>query len=156
MLSLFSNGPSALRINELKKLSLFVDLTHREMKIVDGYVHERSYLKDEVVFDEGEEGQAIYFILKGNVLICTQQPEAKTIATLEQGSFFGELALLDSAPRSAQARAADDCTLAVFFRGDFLGLMNSHALIASKISLQLARHLGLRLRSTMGGNQEVL
>ena len=110
MSSLFANGPSVLRIGELKKLSLFVDLTHREMKIVDGYVHERSYLKDEVVFDEGEEGQAIYFILKGNVLICTQQPEAKTIATLEQGSFFGELALLDSAPRSAQARAADDCS----------------------------------------------
>lgn len=83
MLSLFSNGPSALRINELKKLSLFVDLTYREMKIVDGYVHERSYLKDEVVFDEGEEGQAIYFILKGNVLICTQQPEARSIATLD-------------------------------------------------------------------------
>lgn len=83
MSSLFANGPSVLRIGELKKLSLFVDLTHREMKIVDGYVHERSYLKDEVVFDEGEEGQAIYFILKGNVLICTQQPEAKTIATLD-------------------------------------------------------------------------
>lgn len=73
---------------QLKKAFAVPDLTHREMKIVDGYVHERSYLKDEVVFDEGEEGQAIYFILKGNVLICTQQPEAKTITTLEQGSFW--------------------------------------------------------------------
>ena len=156
MHSLFANGPAAKRLEELRKLSLFVDLTPREMKIVDGYVHERSYLKDEVVFDEGEEGQAIYFILKGKVRICTQQPSAKTIATLEQGGFFGELALLDNAPRSAQARAAEDCTLAVFFRGDFLGLMDSHAHIASKIALQLARHLGVRLRGTMANNQDVL
>jgi CRP-like cAMP-binding protein len=57
--------------------------------------------------------------------------------------------LLDSAPRAAQARAADNCTLAVFFRGDFLSLMVSHALIASKIALQLARHLGVRLRTVV-------
>ena len=156
MLSLFANGSAAERLEELRKLSLFVDLTPREMKIVDGYVHERSYLKDEVVFDEGEEGQAIYFVLRGKVLICTQQPPAKAIATLEPGSFFGELALLDNAPRSAQARAAEDCTLAVFFRGDFLGLMDSHAHIASKIALQLARHLGMRLRGTMTSSQDVL
>ena len=155
MLSLFGNRSSAQRLNELKKLSLFVDLSFREMKIIDGFMHERSYLKDEVVFDEGEEGQAIYFILAGKVLICTQQQE-QPIATLEQGSFFGELALLDDAPRSAQARAAEDCTLAVFFRGDFLGLMNSHALIASKIALKLARHLGVRLRGAVHNAQDVL
>ena len=156
MLSLFGNRSSVQRLNELKKLSLFVDLTSREMKIVDGFMHKRSYLKDEVVFDEGEEGQAFYIILAGKVLICTQQQQAQPIATLEPGSFFGELALLDDAPRSAQARAAEDCTLAVFFRGDFLGLMNSHALIASKIALQLARNLCVRLRSTVHNAQEVL
>jgi len=47
----------------------------------------------------------------------------------------------------AQARALDDSTLAVMFRGEFVGLLQTHALIASKISLQLARHLGQRLRS---------
>lgn len=83
MLSLFGNRSSAQRLNELNKLSLFVDLTSREMKIVDGFMHERSYLKEEVVFDEGEEGQAIYFILAGKVLICTQQRQAQPIATLD-------------------------------------------------------------------------
>ena len=126
------------------------------MKIVNGFMHERSYLKDEVIFDEGEEGQAIYFIFAGKVLICTHQQQVEPIATLERGSFFGELALLDEAPRSAQARAAEDCTLAVFFRGDFLGLMNSHALIASKIALQLARHLGVRLRGALHNTKNVL
>jgi CRP-like cAMP-binding protein len=145
MPSLFANNLPQ-HLHELRKLSLFVDLNAREMKIVNGVMHERHYLKDEVVFDAGEEGQAIYFILEGKVLVCPQGEREKPIAVLEQGNFFGELALLDGDPRGAQVRAAENSILAVFFRGDFLGLMQSHALIASKIALQLARHLGLRLR----------
>lgn len=150
-MKLFAESQRAERLKALGKLSLFVDLTPREMKIVDGLMHERRYLKGEVIFDEGEDGQAIYFILEGLALICPQGNMATPIATLERGEFFGELALLDDAPRSAQARAAENCLLAVFFRGDFLGLMESHALIASKIALQLARQLGARLRGTLHG-----
>ena len=62
--------------------------------------------------------------------------------------FFGELGLLDDWPRSAQARAAAPCELAVLFRGDFERLMASHGRIASQIALQLARHLGVRLRGS--------
>lgn len=147
MLTVFHPANSRQRLRELKKISLFVELTDREMKIVDGFMHERSYLKGEVIFDEGEEGQALYMIIDGQVLICRQGLVDQPIAVLGNGNFFGELALLDDAPRSAQARAAEDCTLVVLFRGDFLGLMLSHALIASKIALQLARHLGARLRT---------
>ena len=146
MPSLFAKSQSAQRLDELKKLSMFVNLSNRELKIVSGLMHEREYLQGEVIFDEGEEGQAIYFILEGKVVVCPQGQSEKPIAVLEQGNFFGELALLDGDPRGAQVRAAENSTLAVFFRGDFLGLMQSHALIASKIALQLARHLGLRLR----------
>jgi len=149
MISLSANSQSAQRLAEFKKLALFVELSLREMKIVAGFMHERNYLKDEVIFDEGDEGQAIYFILKGQVLICPQGQREKPIAVLEHGNFFGELALLDEAPRAGQARAAENCTLGVFFRGDFFGLMNSHAVIASKIALQLARHLAVRLRGTV-------
>jgi CRP-like cAMP-binding protein len=149
MRNIFDNSNLPKRLSKLKKMSLFVELTPREIKIVDGFIHERKYLKEEVVFDEGEDGQAIYIILEGKVLICHQGQADKPIATLESGNFFGELALLDDAPRAAQARAAEDCTLAVFFRGDFLSLMVSHALIASKIALQLARHLGARLRTVV-------
>lgn len=149
MLNFFYRRKSSERLCVLEKLSLFVDLTRREMKIVDGFVHERRFLKDEVIFDDGEEGQAIYIVLVGSVLICRQGQSGQPLAVLERGGFFGELALLDDAPRMAQARAAEDCSLLVLFRGDFLNLMQSHALIASKIALQLARHLGQRLRAAM-------
>ena len=149
MLNISHAANLSKRLQELKKMSLFVELTQREMKIVDGFMHERSYLKDEVIFDEGEDGQAIYVVLEGKVRICHQGQADRPIALLEGGNFFGELALLDDAPRAAQARAAEDCTLVVLFRGDFSNLMLAHALIASKIALQLARHLGARLRAVV-------
>lgn len=149
MFNLFNHDRYPDRWRELRKLSLFVDLQAREMKIVDGFMHERRYLKGEVIFDQGEEGQAIYIIAQGKVLICHQGEQDRPIAVLESGNFFGELALLDNAPRSAQACAAGNCTVFVLFRAEFMGLMQSHAAIASKIALQLARHLGMRLRGAV-------
>jgi CRP-like cAMP-binding protein len=147
---LFSKDEDSPRIKQLRELSLFSTLSPRELKTVDGLLHERSFLKDEVIFDQGEEGQALYIIESGKVLICRQgQSAAGRIAELGSGRLFGELALLDNSPRAAQARAAENCTLAVLFRADFLGLLETHAVIASKISLQLARHIGQRLRETV-------
>jgi CRP-like cAMP-binding protein len=146
---LFRNKKDTPRTERLRALSLFVNLTPGELKIVDGLLHERQFLKDEVIFDKGDEGQAIYIIIDGSVLIWPQgKPVDGHIIELGPGTFFGDLALLDNSVRSAQARAAMNTTLAVFFRADFMGLLETHGLIASKISLQLARHLGKRLRET--------
>ena len=166
MVSLFRPRKTSPRLERLHQLSLFVHLTAAELQIVDGLLHERSYLDGEVIFDEGEEGQAIYIISAGEVLISRQehfdaaragnvpgashprrrQGDSGRVAQLGPGTFFGELALLDDSPRSAQARAASSCELIVFFRDDFAGLLDTHARIASKISRQLARHLGARMR----------
>jgi CRP-like cAMP-binding protein len=147
---LFSKEQDSPRLKQLRALSLFSTLSPRELKTVDGLLHERNYLQDEVIFDQGEEGQALYIIESGKVLICRQgRPEDGKVAELGPSRLFGELALLDNSPRVAQARAAENCTLAVLFRADFLGLLETHAVIASKIALQLARHIGQRLRETV-------
>lgn len=147
MVSLFSAKKASPRQERLRRLSLFINLTNSELQIVGELMHERDYLRGEVVFDEGEEGQAIYIVSSGEVMICRQgQGEAGRIACLGEGTFFGELALLDDSPRSAQAVAASNCALIVFFRDDFVGLLDTHARISSKISRELARHLGVRMR----------
>jgi len=144
---LFRRKTDTPRTERLRALSLFVNLTPGELKIVDNLLHERQFLKDEVIFDKGDEGQAIYIIIDGSVLIWPQgKPVGGQIIELGPGTFFGDLALLDDSVRSAQARAGANTTVAVFFRADFMSLLESHGLIASKISLQLARHMGRRLR----------
>lgn len=146
----FGKKNESPRLSQLRSLFLFETLSPRELKTVDNLLHERNYLKGEVIFDAGEEGQAVYFILSGKILICQQgEPKTGKIAELEAGRLFGELALLDNSSRSTQTRAAEDTKLAIFFRDDFLGLLETHAVISSKLSLQLAKHIGRRLRETV-------
>lgn len=147
-------GGEAKRVglgHPLRGNALLCDLSDRELKIVQGFVHARHYLGGEVVFDAGEEGQALYFVCSGEILICHPGQREHPLARLGAGAFFGEMALLDDSPRSAQAVAAGDSQLLALFRGDFERLMLSHAQIASKIALQLARHLGQRLRQMLAG-----
>ena len=73
MVNLFRLRKSTPRLERLHTLSLFVNLTPAELRIVDGLLHERDYLEGEVIFDEGEEGQAIYIVASGEVLICRQE-----------------------------------------------------------------------------------
>jgi CRP-like cAMP-binding protein len=146
------------RLHRLKNSALFATLTPLELKIVDGLLHERVYLADEIIFDEGEEGHAIYMVVSGHVDINrTRDGKVETITKVAPGDFFGDLALIDNSPRGAQARAAANCELAVFFRADFLALMNTDAVIGYKVSLALARHFAQYLRARSGGPQtEVL
>jgi CRP/FNR family transcriptional regulator, cyclic AMP receptor protein len=120
MLGLFDDRKETPRLHTLRQLSLFATLSRRELRVVDGLLDERRYLKGEIVFDEGEEGQTVYVIITGRVLICRQgEPETGRITEIGAGVVFGELALLEDAPRAAQARAMEDCVLASLARGDF-------------------------------------
>jgi CRP/FNR family cyclic AMP-dependent transcriptional regulator len=125
---------------------LFGDLTARELRIIHGFMHKRHFLAGEVIFDAGEQGQALYVIDSGKVAICLDGQVEKPLAELQTYDFFGELGLLDDCPRSAQARAVVPTELSVLFRQDFESLMAAHARVASKISLRLAQHLGTRMR----------
>jgi CRP/FNR family cyclic AMP-dependent transcriptional regulator len=119
-------------------------------------MHERRYLTDEIVFDQGEEGQALYLVTSGRVAISRVRSNGiDVVAELGPGSVFGDLALLDDSPRNAQAHAMENTELAVFFRADFLGLMETDAIIGYKISLNLARLIGQRLRDWMAGSAQV-
>nr|WP_314546989.1 cyclic nucleotide-binding domain-containing protein [uncultured Massilia sp.] len=153
----FLKSPSlSPRQRRLQNTPLFRTLKPLEIKFVDGVMHERRYLPDEIIFDEGEEGQALYLVMSGRVRITRSiHGNRHLINELEPGSFFGDLALLDDSPRSAQARALDGCELAVFFRDDFLALMETDAVIGYKISLALARHIGQRLRYQLDGRAQL-
>ena len=147
MLGFLQRKDEHVRIKQIRQLGLFSTLNARELRVIDDLLQERRYLKDEIVFDEDEEGQTLYIVLAGSVLICRQGvPDTGRIAEVPAGALFGELALLDGAPRSAQARAAEDCVLASLSRADFTNLIETNAGIASKIAYQLARELGQKVR----------
>ena len=71
-----------------------------------------------------------------------------TLAELEEGDFFGELALLDESPRSADAASQTASVLIGFFRPDLFTLLDREPQLGSKIILELARIIGIRLRNS--------
>jgi CRP-like cAMP-binding protein len=137
------------RLQLLKNVVLFKDLSMRDLAMVSSLMHERHYLAEEVIFDEGEEGQGLFLVLSGRVKIVLPASANTLLLELGPGAFFGEVALLDQSLRTAQARAIEDTQIVALFRAEFYSLLETHSAIASRISFQLARVLAARLRQAV-------
>lgn len=137
----------------LHRVPLFSTLSTRELKRLEPLFHFRNYQEGEVIFDQSDEGLGMYVVVSGRIRISSTNQEGKTsdLAVLESGQFFGELALLDGAPRTASATAMAPSKLVGFFRPEFLEILESHRQLGTKISFQLARLTGARLRQTLEG-----
>ena len=97
------------------------------------------YLKPgETIFKEGETAKELYVIQSGQVEI---QLGNRLLATLEANDIFGEMALINSAPRSATATAKTDVALVPISRKDFLDLVSRAPTFALDIMTVLARRL---------------
>jgi CRP/FNR family cyclic AMP-dependent transcriptional regulator len=82
---------------------------------------ERSFANGEIIFREGEQTREMFVIQSGEVSIVAKiNGEEKVIETRQRGEFFGEMALLESLPRSATAMAKGDTRLLVIYCGGFL------------------------------------
>ncbi|MCD6335437.1 MAG: cyclic nucleotide-binding domain-containing protein [Candidatus Latescibacteria bacterium] len=134
----------------LKSIPIFSGLSGSELKKVEQIVHLRNYRDQEVIFRQNEPGVGMYVIRSGEVDIVYDwgKPSARTLAHLETGDFFGEMALLDETPRSASAVAMEPSELIGFFRPDLLDLIERNPRLGVKIILPLSKLLGERLRRT--------
>ena len=134
----------------LKKVPIFSDLTPKELTEVEKIVHQRRYKKNETIIHAGDPGLGMYIIVNGSVEIVEEDEKAgkRTLAKLSDGSFFGDMALLDEDPRSASAIALVDSDIMGFFRPDFLDLIYRKPKLGIKVLLALARVIGERLRHT--------
>jgi CRP-like cAMP-binding protein len=132
----------------LKKVPIFSDLTPKELAEVEKIVHQRKYKKNETIIHDGDPGLGMYIIAKGSVEILEEDEKAgkRTLAKLSDGSFFGDMALLDEDPRSASVIASVDSDIMGFFRPDFLDLIYRKPKLGIKVLLALARVIGERLR----------
>lgn len=105
----------------------------------------RRYQVDEAIFKQGEIGIGACLILKGQVHICSGD---KVLATLEEGDFFGEVALVIESPRTATAIAHSECEVVFFLRPQLEALLARNPKQASWLMQNLARVMANRLGST--------
>ncbi|HAV22535.1 MAG: hypothetical protein A3G43_06530 [Ignavibacteria bacterium RIFCSPLOWO2_12_FULL_56_21] len=134
----------------LSRVPAFSILTPRELKEVAAIVHKREYRVGEPVFYQGDPGLGMYIVQEGEVSISIgdKDGQQRELVNLTEGDFFGELALLDESPRSANAVCKVDCTLIGFFRPDLFDLIEKKSSLGIKIVLKLAEIVAMRLRNT--------
>ncbi|HKS30031.1 MAG TPA: DUF1003 domain-containing protein [Pyrinomonadaceae bacterium] len=127
-------------------LPMFESLKENEIKQLAGLLTEVSYKAGETIFYEKEPGDAMYILRAGSVRIWVHDEDVKevTLAELQPGAFFGELAVLDGSERSATAEAIKDSTLYRLSREDFHAFLLNHPPVA----LNMIREMGVRLRQT--------
>jgi CRP-like cAMP-binding protein len=108
-----------------------------------------SYRKNELVFSEGDFGNEMYFILKGSVqVICHYKQTNQTqLSTLTVGSFFGEMCMLETLPRSASIVTCEPCQLISISSLALLKLYETSPQQYGLIILNIARDLSRRIRS---------
>ena len=136
----------------LRSLELFADLKGRDLGELVHCLHARTYRAGEVVFVQGDIGRALFILESGKVELTRQGPDGKPVRlyTLRPGEFFGEMALLESLPRSATATAMEPSRLHLLYRTKLDTLLHSEPRIGVSIMSHLARLLSARLRRTTG------
>ena len=110
------------------------------------------YRAGDVIFRQGDVGQDMYIIQDGQVEIVfnTASGTEERLAVLEQGDFFGEMAVLEGEPRTAGARALTACRVLPVSGGTFTKLLQENPEIAVRMMRKLSsrlRHVESRSRS---------
>ncbi len=109
-------GGTRVHLTEETKLDILREqgLSSQEMRLLAKYSREKSYPANALIFAEGGPGDRLYIVVDGNVRISRMVPAMgeECLSILERGEVFGELALIDEQPRSADARAhSAGCTV---------------------------------------------
>ena len=96
-------------VSYLAKYPPFKTFDGNDLEAIGSAGEEKTVKKDDLVFDEDSKGDSMYVIKSGSVKILKKvKNQENTIAVLNPGEFFGEMALLDGLPRSAAVRATGD------------------------------------------------
>lgn len=103
------------RLMMLQSVPLFSAMTLEQLEAIHSCLTEQHYTKGEVIFNEGDIGDEMYIVADGSVeiLLNMNSPEPLLLTTVGEGSYFGEMSVLDRDPRSAAARVGEDARLFV-------------------------------------------
>ncbi len=94
----------------------------------------RSFPKNSVIINEGDETDSLYILLAGRVKVFVSEEDGREVvlSTIREGNYFGEL-VLDGGPRSASVMALDPCRCFVIPLGDIQGLLDRNPLFAGHL-----------------------
>ncbi|MEO7095740.1 MAG: cyclic nucleotide-binding domain-containing protein [Polyangiales bacterium] len=151
-----STAPSASlddREEQIAKIHLFQGLRAEALSLVAQVAVEETHPVGTVIFKHGDVGEKLYVVVEGRVRITREvqggaQGSEEALAIVGPGDIFGEMALLDDAPRSATARVHERCRLLAIHRDAFEDLLFVHKELAYEVLWNVVRLMSRRLRET--------
>lgn len=139
-----------LPLDILGEVDIFAGLPRAQLRRVVDLGVEESYRRGATIFSEGDAGDKFYLILSGAVRITrfVAGMGEEALAVVRPGAYFGEMSLIDEAPRSAAAIAHESCRLFVVSRRDLEDLLFVDRDLAYELLWNFVRTLSRRLRAT--------
>jgi hypothetical protein len=137
-----------IKAADLKTVPFFQELSEDELKKLAQVMEERTFKKGEIIFNEGEEGKALYLLAEGEVeVVKTMKGWYKeTLAVFKKGRLFGELSFLSGKNHSALARATQDVKVYVLTRNQYDRLEKNDPVVTQKIMKVIALTLSTALQ----------
>lgn len=141
-------------LDALKKLPLFSEFTRGEVEALVELVEPKVIPSGTVIVKQDEPGNCMYIIVEGSAkVIHRAKGKEFPLATLSGGQFFGEIALVDEGPRSADVIAIEPCTVLTFEQSAIRALAGVYPSAAFKLLVAVGRTLIERLRQ---GNKKYI
>jgi CRP/FNR family cyclic AMP-dependent transcriptional regulator len=127
----------------LRNIPLFQDLTDADLEVISELATEKQVPKGTVILTEGEIGDALFTIMSGRVKVFIGDEDGREIILkiLGPGDFFGEMAMIDSQPRSASVSALETSTFRVLSHQAFEECLARAPRIATLVMQALAKRL---------------
>lgn len=139
----------------LGRVPLFRGLPEAELWSIAALARPRVLGKEEMLFREGDPGDRFYIVFAGAVEVLKERPlgDHERLAVKRAGEAFGEMSLLNDAPRSASVRALEPTELLVIARDDFNALLGESALAIGLLRslARSLRSLDIRFTTQLGG-----
>ncbi|HEY5250442.1 MAG TPA: cyclic nucleotide-binding domain-containing protein [Acidimicrobiales bacterium] len=126
------------KTDQLKGVQMFSACTEKELAQIARACDELTVEPGAVVVEEGAAGEGFYLVGTGEAEVVRG---GQAVATLGPGQYFGELSLLDDAPRNATVTAKTPMTLIRLRRREFSAVLDSWPGVAHKLLEQMARRL---------------
>jgi len=136
-MKLWGLEPNAI-VEMLQKTPLWSGLAEKELKVIARSFKELKYESGQVIVRKGEAGVGFYLIVDGTVEV---RSDGRVLSKLGPGQFFGEMALLDGQPRSADVVALEPSRCLAMTSWSFTGIVSEHPKIALKMLQEFVRRL---------------
>jgi CRP-like cAMP-binding protein len=124
--------------DSLARVPLFQGCTPDELAQIAELAVEQTFVPGQIIVTQGTPGTAFYILLAGRVEMTR---DGRSLGLFSAGDFFGEMSLLDNAPRSATVKAVDETTCIMLSCWDFRSLLERQPSIALKLLEVLSRRL---------------